>query len=81
MQTYEVNTIIENIPYLDRNLWEQTRFLAYVNVQINSKKQYNPTDILKFAWDTELNKEIHNSDIERLREKSKQISLSLQNGK
>ena len=40
---------------------------------------YNPTDIIKFAWDNEeeMNKEtsMSNEDIERLRKKAKEYSL------
>lgn len=83
MQVYEVNTIIENLPYLDRTSWEQSRFQIYSSVQINSKKKINPTDIMKFAWDND--KEditISNDDIERLKEKSKQIYQTIiNNGK
>lgn len=83
MQVYEVNTIIENLPYLDRTSWEQSRFQIYSSVQINSKKKINPTDIMKFAWDN--GKEditISNDDIERLKEKSKQIYQTIiNNGK
>lgn len=83
MQVYEVNTIIENLPYLDRTSWEQSRFQIYSSVQINTKKKINPTDIMKFAWDND--KEditISNDDIERLKEKSKQIYQTIiNNGK
>lgn len=78
MQDYEVNTIIENIPYLDRASWEQNRFSIYSNVQMNSKKQIKPTDIIKFAWDeTAETTSITNEDIERLRNKSQLIYNSI----
>lgn len=84
MQEYEVNTIIENLPYLDRNLWEQNRFAVYSNIQIHSKKKLSPTDIVKFAWDSEsidTETEITNEDIERLKNKAEQIYKSINNGK
>ena len=83
MQEYEVNTIIENLPYLDRNLWEQHRFLVYTNIQMNSKKKLEPTDVLKFKWDSDYIEDstsITNDDIERLRNKSQQISKNINNG-
>lgn len=79
MQTYEVNPIIENIPYLDRNSWEQNRFLAYTNIQMNTKKKLEPTDIIKFAWDKEENNtSITNEDIERLERESQLIFKAIQ---
>lgn len=83
MQEYEVNTIIENLPYLDRNTWEQSRFNIYTNLQMNSKKRINPTDVIKFAWDNEgesNNTSITNEDIQRLKEKSELIYKNLIDG-
>lgn len=82
MQVYEVNTILENIPYLDRISWEQHRFQIYSNVQMNSKKKLSPTDIMQFAWDKEDEEdstEITTEDIERLKNKSKEISKTILN--
>ena len=83
MQEYEVQTIIENLQYLDRNSWEQYRFLIYSNIQMNSKKRINPTDIMKFSWDRiEENNSITSQDIERLKKKSQHIYNTItQNGK
>ena len=85
MQEYEANTIIENLPYLDRTSWEQTRFQVYTSIQMNSKKKYSPDDIMKFAWETEGDEKdtsISMEDIERLRNKSKEIFESIKdNGK
>lgn len=74
MQDYEVNDILECLPYLERNDWERTRFLAYANCQINTKKKLKPNDILSFPWEKE-NKEteISNDDIKRLRKKAAEI--------
>lgn len=77
MQSYEVNTIIENLPYLDRNSWEQHRFQVYSNIQMNSKKKLSPTDIMNFAWDNKEETSITSTEIERLRNKSKEISNTI----
>ena len=74
----ELNDIIINIPYLDRNLWESARLNSYIIAQVNSKKTIKPTDILKFKWDNENEgnaeeQKISNEDIKRLKERSKQI--------
>ena len=79
MQSYEVNTIIENLPYLDRNSWEQHRFQVYSNIQMNSKKKLSPTDIMNFAWDNKEETSITSTEIERLRNKSKEISNTIIN--
>lgn len=82
MQEYEVNTVIENLPYLDRNMWEQHRFLIYTNIQMNSKKKLNPSDILKFKWDEDYKEDstsITTQEIERLRNKSQHIIRSINN--
>ncbi len=77
MQDYEVDDIIENIPSLDRNTWEQTRLLLYQYIQSNSKKKYTLNDILEFRWDEKFkdnSKEISNSEIINLKNKAKEIS-------
>lgn len=82
MQEYEVNYLLQNIPYADKNSWEQIRFNVYSIAQMFSKKQLKPSDILKFEWDNpeiigeeSTNHEISNEDIKRLTEISKQIKL------
>ena len=72
MQDYEVNDILDALPYLDRNSWEQSRLQSLVTAQVNSKKQLKATDIIKLPWDednvTETSPtEISTEDIERLK--------------
>ena len=78
MQTWEINDMIENIPYTDRALWETARVNAYVVAQVNSKKKLTQQDILKFKWEDMSNFmheehiiEMSNADINRLEELSK----------
>lgn len=81
MQEYEVDFLLQNIPFADKNSWEQIRFNVYSIAQMFSKKQLKPSDILKFEWDNTIepdvpdiaNHDISNSDIQRLKEISKQI--------
>ena len=82
MQEYEVNCLLQNIPFADKNGWEQCRFNVYSVAQMFSKKQLKPSDILKFEWDnTDVigeesnNHDISNEDIKRLTEISKHIKL------
>ena len=78
MQTWEINDMIENIPYTDRALWETARVNAYVVAQVNSRKKLTQQDILKFKWEDMSNFmhedhiiEMSNEDIKRLEELSK----------
>mgnify|MGYP001009477014 CR=1 FL=1 len=79
MTEWEINDIIESLPYLDRNLWETCRLNAYITAQVNSTKKLSMQDIIKFSWDTESNDkgsiEISNEDIKRLKEKAKKIRI------
>ena len=79
MTDYEINDIIDCLPYSDRNGWEQSRLLAYTNVQINSKKKLSPSEVIKLPWDKEetMSTEISNEDIERLKEKAQLISKNI----
>lgn len=78
---WELNDIIENLPYLDRNLWETSRLNTYVLAQVNSKRHLTQQDILKFKWEeehkedfvqSERDTKMSNDDIKRLKELSKQ---------
>lgn len=76
LELYEVNDIIECLPYLDKNEWERNRGIMYSVFQSQCTKQIKPTDIIKFPWDNvtvEDETSISNDDIERLKNKSKLI--------
>lgn len=49
----DINDIMENIPYLERNEWERTRLHAYLFGKANFKNVKKSTDMLKFPWDKE----------------------------
>ena len=76
---YEVQPLITSMHLKHRDSWEQSRMIAYIIAQVNSRKKLNPTDIIKFTWDNEeeMNKEtsMSNEDLERLRKKAKEYSL------
>ena len=87
MQEYEVQSIIENLEYYERPEWERTRFLAYCNLQKSSTKRISPQDLISFPWEKEsdntdqisTNSEpLSKEDIQRLKEKSKIISQTLE---
>lgn len=82
-QIWEINDIVENLQYLDRNSWEQTRLLAYIGAQTHSTKKLDINDIIEFKWDekTTKNIEMSNSDVQRLKEKAKNVEKMLKNVK
>ena len=74
---WEINDMIDNIPYLDRNLWESQRLNAYITAQVNSKKKLTQQDVCKFKWEDkniedfvkdEKDYEISTDDINRLKD-------------
>lgn len=80
-QTWELNDLIDNIPYLDRNLWDSQRLNAYITAQINSRKKLTQQDICVFKWDNkditdfvkeESSKIMTKTDINRLKNLAKQ---------
>lgn len=78
MQEYEIRTIVDNIQFLDRNSWEQTRLNIYAHAQMNSRKKLTVKDIVTFPWEKEFeqhNIEISTEDINRLREKAKNMKI------
>lgn len=48
--------------------WERIRWLATVNVNIQSKKSVKPSDLMKFPWESELDLE---DEIEKIKERRK----------
>lgn len=51
---------------LDQNIktdYEQLRMIIHSIYQVNSTKQINPTDILKFSWEIEQEPEIVEADL------------------
>lgn len=51
METYEVSAIFERMHTRYRESWEQTRFLAYVIAQGNSRKKLKLKDLIEFPWE------------------------------
>lgn len=53
LQEWEMNTMIKNIPYLDRNEKEMDRYKLFVTVQANSKKKIKLNELVELPWDKE----------------------------
>ena len=74
---WEINNIVENIPYTDRSLWESQRLVTYAVAKANFKGIGGMTDFIQFPWDVKqtttktkpkpADTSISNEDIARLR--------------
>lgn len=51
MRLYEVYYLLENIPYIDRPMWDMTRILSLFVAQKFCKKQLKLQDIFALPWD------------------------------
>lgn len=73
---WELNDIVSNLPYMDRNLWEIGRLQAYMVAQVNSKKKLQFSDICTFKWEENESEEsdyqISSDEINRLKQIAKQ---------
>lgn len=84
LQNFEVELLYENLKYTDRPSWEQTRLLAFILAQVNSKKRLEMTDIMSFPWEEnyeEKNIEMSNEDRDKLRAKAAMFEKILQKAK
>ena len=88
MQEYEIQDIISNLEYNDRNGWERTRFQTYCNLQKSSSKRLSPTDLITFPWEKEESntdqingnsEPLTQEDIQLLKERSRIIQQTLEN--
>ena len=75
MQYYELSVLIDNLLYSTKQDWERTRFESYIQAQTQSTKRLAITDIIKFNWDKEQEKDtsVTKEDIDRLTTKMKLI--------
>ena len=77
---WEINDLVDNLTYMDRNMWESARLCAYIDAKSHFKNIKNYTDICEFKWEKDEGKmieeehiiEISTDDIIRLKELSKQ---------
>ena len=74
MQMYEIRSVMDYEYYANKDSWEQTRLIAYLIAQVNSKKQLKQSDIMQFYWEKEETKRptTNKADIERLKAKAQQ---------
>lgn len=73
MHFYEAKSLIKNKHFKTRDMWEMTRFLAYITAQVQCTKKIEMKDILKFPWEEEEKKhEITKEEIEALKKKAEE---------
>lgn len=53
MNFYELYDLLQFVPYVNRQEWEQTRFLSLVIAQKFCKKRLKLRDMMKFPWEVE----------------------------
>ena len=73
---FEIRALLKYEYYSHKDDWEQSRMIAYMIAQTNSKKKLTFQDITKFYWEDEEEKHdtsISREDIERLKIKAKQM--------
>ncbi len=75
MKPYELQIICESLHLRTKDSWEQSRLIAYLIAQTNSKKKLKPTDVIKFPWEndksetqaTKQNKPLTLEDVEQIK--------------
>ena len=73
MHFYEAKSLIKNKHFKTKDIWEMTRFLAYITAQVQCTKKIEIKDILKFPWEQEENTHtITKEDIEALQKKAEE---------
>lgn len=74
MHFYEAKSLIKNKHFRTRDIWEMTRFLAYITAQVQCTKKIEVKDILKFPWEQEEEKKhtITKEEIEALQKKAEE---------
>lgn len=71
MESYEIVALLSNQYQKDKESWEQTRLIAYIIAQSNTKKKLTLQSIIKFPWEQETKKAkpemMSDKDLKRLK--------------
>ena len=77
---YECKLIMQQVDNDNRNSWEQTRNIMYIIAQVNSRKELEPSDVIKFSWDKETIPDIPtDEELEELRAEAKEFEALFKN--
>lgn len=80
MSIQELNLILSNYDYRFRSNLENTRTLAYIEAQANSRKRLKPSDIMSFRWDNETKEtkpKMNKKQLEAIKAESEEITKIL----
>lgn len=81
LQPYELDLLVQSIPFADRNAWEQTRLKIYTTASMFSKRKLTIKDVMSFPWEKETDEqpetEITTDELTTLQQYSKTIENSL----
>lgn len=78
MQQYEAKLIIDNLKYLDRTSWEQTRLRIFSTASMFSKGGMRLQDIMEFPWEKEgATTDITNSERDRLKARAEELARTM----
>lgn len=78
LQQWELNIIVNNIKYLDRNEKEIDRYKLFVSIQSNSKKKLKIEDIISLPWDKEQDEKWSEEYKEKLDKQRKEAEERMQ---
>lgn len=80
IEWYEINALMKYQYYAIKDNWEQARLISYLIAQTNSKRKLKLQNIVPFTWEedeeTEDNKPITKSEIERLKARAQDYLYS-----
>ena len=79
MQLYEIPFLVDEIPYIDKSSWEQTRIISLFIAQKWVKKKLKLKDIFTLPWEQEHSYELSDEEIEQNKQLQKQLELMLNN--
>ena len=83
IEWYEINSLLKYQYYSIIDNWEQTRLIAFMIAQTNTKKKLKLQDIVPFVWDEdeeiEEGKPITKTEIERLKARAQDYLCSKNN--
>lgn len=81
MQDYEVPLLLNELKYLDRNQWDQSRLHMATLVNMFSKEKKSIHDLMPMPWDEEGEEEhqieMSNEDRARLQAKANKMAMTL----
>lgn len=76
MEFYEIGVLLKYQYYKDKEDWEQTRMLGFINARSNGAKINKVESLLKFPWEKQPKEKpqfISDEQMEKYRERAKWV--------